>query len=142
MLLLLARFGIQKKLLEKSDSNFSRFQRIFAGSTALLVFILSLVVVWIIIFGFTFLYQDNFYSMELRNFSECNLNVDIVNIVLDSIYFVGFVITAVLAYSAKVTENLGIRTEMVIIIILGTFFTIVHIGIQYVSSTGKIPETF
>lgn len=111
MCILLAKFGIQQKLLEMKTEDFSRFQRLFARSSVYIIFVVSLLVFFGCMLISTFLRTD-FYSTTSQNYYECLEDIGINSYGLDVVYVVAFAVLAIILYISKVREKLGLSTEI------------------------------
>lgn len=118
MCLLLARFGVQKKLLQNSEK-FSRFERLFSGTTAYSIYAASLALFFLFVFLFT-IFEESFYSFETKQYYECT-NTDMVYkmIGLVSIYSIFYSVMIIALYVAKVSEKLGMGTELKFMAVAG-----------------------
>lgn len=114
---LLARFGVEKKLLEKSEK-FTRFQRLFSGKAVYSFFAGSLVFGFFLIFLATFL-KGGFYTVEGKHYYECVNDLFINLLGLNIAYFIAFVWTVIALYISKVSDKLGIGSELKAVAIAG-----------------------
>lgn len=110
MCVLLARFGVEKKLLENSEK-FTRFQRLFSGTAVYTIFATSLVVMFTLILIATFIVRD-YYTGEQQPYYECVYVLVDSSISLTAVYFFAYTGTVVALFFSKVSDKLGIGTEL------------------------------
>lgn len=141
MCMLLARFNVQKKLLEKSEK-FNKFERVFSGPAVYTIYAASLVVMFVAVFAGTFAIK-NFYSTETKNYYECIDQVFYNNIGLNVFYFIIFTIIVILLFLAKVTEKLGMGWELKLLGVVGVVLGAISAGFLYlIDDPGNLEKIF
>lgn len=114
--LLISRFGIQKKLLENGKAeDFTKFQKFFSVKNSILLFSISVLVIFFIYLGVTLSYNDvkTYYALESIPIHQCTselLGRVIVGFFI--IYNTSFVIAAIVMHRQRVRETLGFKTEL------------------------------
>lgn len=130
MCILLAKFGIQQKLLKEKTVAFSRFQRLFARSSVYIIFVVSLLVFFACILVSTFL-RNNFYSSTYQNYYECLDELGTNSYGLDAVYMIAFAVLAIVLYVSKVRENLGLSTEIKLTGVIAAIFGGITISVLF-----------